>query len=82
MTETPVIDVAASSRAATAAGASLLAGPKEPSGGNPLSQGASPHHLVTGTLTPRTELSLGAPRPRGIDERHRCSLVLEVIAVG
>ena len=42
VTASPVVDVAAGSRAATAAGASVPAGPKELSGGNPLLWGTSP----------------------------------------
>ena len=61
----PVVDVAARSRAATAAGALVPAGPKEMSGGDPPLWGTPTHHHVTGALSPRTEISLGARRPHG-----------------
>ena len=51
------------------------------SGGNPPLRGHPTHHHVTGAPSPRTEISLGARRPRGNDERPVRSIVPGVIAV-
>jgi hypothetical protein len=60
----PVVDVAAGTCAATAAGALVPSGPIRLSGGNPLLRGTPTHDHVTGALSPRAEISLGAPQIR------------------
>src|SRR5256885_14785819 len=73
-----VSDVAAGSRGSTAAGHPSRDGLRRMSGSNPLSRGHPINHHVTGALSPRSEISLGARRPHG---EHRLRVDQEVGAV-